>query len=121
MHQKIRYALIGCGSMGREHIENIKTLDGTEITAIADPNANSRAAAQALIPGPARAFDNYQDLLAQGGFDALVISTPNHTHIDVLRHALATDAHILIEKPLCTRIADCLELVQQAQGRKPRQ
>ena len=59
MHQKIRYALIGCGSMGREHIENIKTLDGTEITAIADPNASSRAAAQALIPGPARAFDNY--------------------------------------------------------------
>ena len=36
-----------------------------------------------------------------------------------IRHALATDAHILIEKPLCTRIADCLELVRQAEGVPP--
>ena len=119
MQSKIRYALIGCGSMGREHIENIKCIEGTEITAIADPHAASREAAQALLPGPVRAYADYPELLAAGGFDALVISTPNHTHIDVLRHALATDAHILIEKPLCTRIADCLELVQQAQGRQP--
>ena len=30
--QKIRYGIIGCGSMGREHIENIKALDATEVT-----------------------------------------------------------------------------------------
>ena len=38
MPQIIRYGIIGCGSMGREHIENIKALEGTEITAIADPD-----------------------------------------------------------------------------------
>ena len=47
----IRYGIIGCGSMGREHIENIKSLDGTEVTAIADPNAASREAA---LAAPAR-------------------------------------------------------------------
>ena len=30
MSEPIRYGIIGCGSMGREHIENIKSLDGTE-------------------------------------------------------------------------------------------
>ena len=117
--QKLRYALIGCGSMGREHIENIKAIDGAEITALADTNADSRTAALALVPNPVQAFDDYRELLVQAAFDALVIATPNHTHIDVLRDALKTDAHILIEKPLCTRVEDCLELVQQALGRAP--
>ena len=117
--QKIRYALIGCGSMGREHIENIKAIDGTEISAIADSNADSRAATLALLPSAPQVFDDYHHLLAEASFDALVISTPNHTHVAVLRDALKCDAHILIEKPLATRIEDCLELVQQARGRKP--
>lgn len=119
MTQKIRYGIIGCGSMGREHIENIKMVDGTEVTAIADPDSESRIAALALLPGQPRAFENYRDLLAADLCDALVIATPNFTHIDVLRDALKSRAHILIEKPLCTRIEDCLELVQAALGRKP--
>ena len=117
--QKIRYALIGCGSMGREHIENIKTIDGTEIVALADPHSASRDAAVAITPGTPRVYDNYPELLAAGQFDALVISTPNYTHAEVLRVALASDAHILIEKPLCTRIEDCLDMVQRAKDRKP--
>ena len=117
--QKIRYALIGCGSMGREHIENIKTIDGTEIVALADPHSASRDAAVAITPGTPRVYDNYTELLAAGQFDALVISTPNYTHAEVLRDALASDAHILIEKPLCTRIEDCLDMVQRAKDRKP--
>ncbi len=117
MKKKIRYGMIGCGSMGREHIENIKTLDNTEITAIADPSARSREAALALLPTPAKVFENYQELLDSQLFDALVISTPNHTHLAVLRDALGSDAHILIEKPLCTRVEDCLDLVERARGR----
>jgi predicted dehydrogenase len=63
-------------------------------------------------------FEDYNELLVSGLFDALVISTPNYTHIDVLSAALKqTQAHILIEKPLCTRIEDCLELVALAKGR----
>ena len=118
MQQRLRYGIIGCGSMGREHIENIKTLDATEVTAIADPNQASRDAALALIPGQPLVFDSYQELLASKCFDALVIATPNHTHFGVVCDALATDAHILIEKPLCTRVEDCLELVQRARGRQ---
>ncbi len=120
--QKIRYGLIGCGSMGREHIENIRALEGTAVTAIADTHAPSRDAALALLQDaaqPPRVFDNHRDLLASGLFDALVISTPNFTHVEMVRDALTTDAHILIEKPLVTRIEDGVELMKLAEGRKP--
>jgi myo-inositol 2-dehydrogenase/D-chiro-inositol 1-dehydrogenase len=44
MAQQIRYGIIGCGSMGREHIENIKMIDGCVVTAIADDHVVSRDA-----------------------------------------------------------------------------
>ncbi len=120
--QKIRYGIIGCGSMGREHIENIKALDGTAVTAIADTNAQSSSTAAALLDGAAtqpKVFEQYKDLLESGLCDAVVIATPNFTHAEVMRHALPTDIHLLIEKPLCTTVADCADLVQRAVGRKP--
>ena len=55
MVQKIRYGVIGCGSMGREHIENIKALGGARVTAIADPHAASRPPARRRRRGWAHA------------------------------------------------------------------
>jgi myo-inositol 2-dehydrogenase / D-chiro-inositol 1-dehydrogenase len=121
MKQKIRYGIIGCGSMGREHIENIRALPQTEVTALADNHATSREAALAQLDGQAKppaVFDNYQSLLESGLCDAVVIATPNFTHADIMRHALPTDAHLLIEKPLCTTLTDCMDLVNRANGRR---
>jgi myo-inositol 2-dehydrogenase/D-chiro-inositol 1-dehydrogenase len=121
--KKIRYGIIGCGSMGLEHIENLKALGaaGTEVTAIADTHAGSRTAALALLAGASaapRVFESPQDLLEAELCDAVVIATPNFTHADIVRSALPTGAHLLIEKPLCTTLADCADLVQRARGRK---
>jgi predicted dehydrogenase len=117
MTSKIRYGVIGCGSMGREHIENIKALGGAQVTAIADPHAASRDAALALCDVAPRSFERHRDLLDSGLCDAVVIATPNFTHIEMMRDALKTDLHILIEKPLVTRIEDGLEMIREAAGR----
>jgi predicted dehydrogenase len=116
--QKIRYGIIGCGSMGREHIENIRAMPATKVTAIADTDADSRAKAQELLGPDARAFTDYRDLLSSGLCDAVVVATPNFTHVDILRDCLATPLHILAEKPICTRVEDAHALVQLAQSRQ---
>jgi myo-inositol 2-dehydrogenase/D-chiro-inositol 1-dehydrogenase len=121
MTMKIRYGIIGCGSMGREHVENLKALDGAVVTALADPHPASRDGATALLTGAAvqpKVFERYQDLLESGLCDAVIIATPNFTHAEVMRHALPTDAHLMLEKPLCTTVADCADLVARAKGRK---
>ena len=120
--QLIRYGIIGCGSMGREHILNLLALEACAVTALADTNLASRQAALELLSGAAtqpKVFERYQDLLESGLCDAVVIATPNFTHVEVMRHALPTSAHLLIEKPLCTTVADCADLVQNAKNRKP--
>ena len=119
----IRYGIIGCGSMGREHIENLQAMAGgdgaVQVTALADPHAASREAALAACRGAKpQVFEHHGELLNSGLCDAVVIATPNHTHVDMLRDALALSAlHILVEKPLVTRIADGVEMIKRAEGR----
>ncbi|MFM8767923.1 MAG: Gfo/Idh/MocA family protein [Rubrivivax sp.] len=119
----LRYGIIGCGSMGREHVMNIQALSpvvgGAVVSAIADPDAGSREQAAALFAGAVapRLFDDHRELLASGLCDAVVIASPNFSHAAMMRDALAAPVHILVEKPLVTRIEDGVDLLQRAQGR----
>jgi myo-inositol 2-dehydrogenase / D-chiro-inositol 1-dehydrogenase len=118
----IRYGVIGTGMMGVEHIENIHYLDNAVVTAIADPHADSRHRGLAAADPHDRvvAFDDHRSLLDSGLCDAVVIATPNHTHHQVLLDVLATDLHVLVEKPLCTTVADCRSAIDAAAGRPGR-
>ncbi|MBK6396216.1 MAG: Gfo/Idh/MocA family oxidoreductase [Betaproteobacteria bacterium] len=46
-------------------------------------------------PRRPRVFGDHRELLASGLCDAVVIATPNFTHVDIMRDALAADVHIL--------------------------
>ena len=113
----IRYAIIGTGMMGQEHIRNLAVLGDIEITAISDTDADMRASAASLAP-EARVFERYQDLLAVSNVDAIVIATPNFTHRAVLEDTLATDKPILVEKPLATTIDDARAIKQLVDTRR---
>jgi myo-inositol 2-dehydrogenase / D-chiro-inositol 1-dehydrogenase len=115
----IRYGIIGCGSMGREHIENLYAMGGAQVTALADTDEGSRAAALASCRGtPPAVFTHHRELLERGLCDAVVIATPNFTHAAILSDVLAVPGlHVLVEKPLVTRMDDGLALLQRAQGR----
>jgi myo-inositol 2-dehydrogenase / D-chiro-inositol 1-dehydrogenase len=56
--------------------------------------------------------------LNSGLCDVVVIASPNFTHIQVMRDALASDLHILVEKPLVTRVADGVEMIERAKAKK---
>ncbi len=114
----MRYAIIGSGMMGQEHIENLKLLDGVEVVALADPDPGMLAQAAAAVPGQVRTYADHRELLAAGGVDALLIVSPNHTHVDVLGDALGSGLPILVEKPLCTTVEDCDRVIAQARGRQ---
>ena len=76
----LRYAMIGTGMMGCEHIRNLKAISGCEIVAISDLHQPSREAAASLLPS-VRQFSDYREMLAEVELDVVVISTPNHTSV----------------------------------------
>ncbi len=117
----VRYGIIGTGMMGVEHISNLLAIDGAAVTALADPEPRSLdLALQAVGPDhpPAR-FADHRQLIASGTCDAVVIASPNHTHHDVLLDVLASPLHVLVEKPLCTTVADCRAVVAAAADGPP--
>ena len=113
----IRYGIIGTGLMGCEHIRNIAALPGATVTAVADPHAPSRAAARLAMGKGTSApveFTDHRELLTSGLVDAVVVCTPNVTHAEVLDAVWTTDLHVMIEKPLCTTLADARRVVAAA-------
>ncbi|MEZ5847624.1 MAG: Gfo/Idh/MocA family oxidoreductase [Geminicoccaceae bacterium] len=112
----VRYGLIGCGMMGREHLCNLAAIDGTRVTALADPVQEMREQALREADG-AVPFADHRDLLASGLVDALIVASPNHTHAPVLEDVLAGDLPVLVEKPLCTTSLDCRRIEAMARDR----
>lgn len=115
----VRYGIVGVGMMGLEHLRNLAALPGAVVTAVSDPHAPSRAAAvdeslRAGVPVPAE-FGGHRELLASGLCDAVVVASPNMTHAEVLDDVLASGLHVLVEKPLCTTVADCRRVIRAAE------
>ncbi len=117
MSSAVRYGVIGTGMMGVEHIQNVQALDNAEVTAVSDPDATSRAAgAEAAGLDDSAVFEDHRDLLASGLCDAVVLVSPNFTHVDILTDIIDTGVHFLSEKPLCTTVEDCRTVVDAADG-----
>jgi len=113
----IGYGIIGTGMMGVEHIHNIRAIDGADIVAISDPTESSRNAGLEAVADPAAvAFADHRELLAHPGVDAVVVASPNHTHHDILADVLDAGVHVLIEKPLCTTVGDCQQVMDRAEA-----
>ena len=117
MGRDIRYGVIGTGMMGLEHIANLKAFDGAVVTAVADPDAHSLARAVDACDGEVATFADHRALLDADVCDAVVVASPNMTHVDVLLDVVARDVHVLVEKPLCTTIEDCRRVIDVAEGR----
>jgi predicted dehydrogenase len=114
MTDRLRYGLLGCGMMGREHIRNIRLMDATEIAAILEPDAAMRAEAAALAP-EARLVETLPELIA--GIDALVIATPNHLHAaQIAEIAQLRPLPMMVEKPVCISLDEAAALAALAGG-----
>jgi len=120
--RKIRYGLIGTGMMGYEHINNLKLMPEAEIAGITDPEPNSILMAQAFLgDGLRETVKVYPDrwaMLADPSIDAVLISSPNFTHAEILRDVIASGKHVLCEKPLATTLDDVREIDRLARGHR---
>ncbi len=104
---EIRYGFIGVGMMGQEHLRNVQALPGATVVAMADPHRASLSDAAAAVEVPVTAYSDAAEMLRQESLDAIVVSSPNHTHRDVLEPLWGTGVHLMVEKPLCTTVPDC--------------
>ena len=108
----LRYGIIGCGMMGREHIQNLALIDNTEVTALYEPDKEQQRLSREMVP-KAKVHDSLASILKDSNVDAFVIASPNFTHVVILQEIIRNDSRpILVEKPVCTTEADCFRLLE---------
>jgi UDP-N-acetyl-2-amino-2-deoxyglucuronate dehydrogenase len=112
--KKIRFGITGSGYMGRTHAEAIKQLSATaELVAIW---GGTRAPGLAERYGAAYE-PTLEGLMQRKDIDVVVISTPHQNHFQEVMLALAGGKHVLIEKPMATKVEDCDAMLAAAAKR----
>ena len=115
------FNVIGSGMMGLQHI-NVTMLEGSaDINGIYDQNRSvsekAKAFFEATYPGRTlRIYDTLEEACTDPTVDGLIVSTPNYTHIDVIRKIIHSGKNILLEKPMATRVEDAAEIAQLAES-----
>ncbi|KAL2903066.1 putative oxidoreductase YrbE [Bienertia sinuspersici] len=120
----VKYGIIGVGMMGREHLINLSHLrhHGVSVVSIADPHPPSLTSAIDLAHSfnwPLQVFSGHKEMLDSEVCDVVIVSSPNMTHHRILMDIIAHPKphHVLVEKPLCTTVAHCKEVVEAARKR----
>jgi predicted dehydrogenase len=110
----IRVAVLGVGSLGKEHARIYADLAKTglvEFAGIFDTNVET--ARKIAAKHNARIFNSVAEAAAAA--DALNIVTPTTTHFELAKSLLQQGKHVLVEKPMTDDTAQAAELVQLAQ------
>jgi predicted dehydrogenase len=117
---KYRFNVIGAGVNGQEHIKVTLFEGSCTIQGVYDPNPSSVAAAKRIkaqfTDETLVAYETLEAACIDPVVDGLIICTPNYTHLEVLKAAVQSGKHILLEKPMATSIRDAYEIWQMAQN-----
>ena len=107
--KKIRFAVIGCGHIGKRHAEMISRDTGAELVALCDTRPESELG----IDGYAVPFFGGMEELFNSNipFDVLNICTPNGLHAPMALEAMEAGYHVVIEKPMSITVADAEKIV----------
>ncbi|UYQ92433.1 Gfo/Idh/MocA family oxidoreductase [Chitinophaga horti] len=110
--QKIKFAVIGCGHIGKRHAEMIQRNDEAELVAVVDTKDKALLGVdQFNVP----IFNSIEELLKSGlAVDVVNIATPNGFHAQHALECLEARKHIVIEKPMALTKNDAEKVIYKA-------
>lgn len=133
VQRKLRFAMIGVYNQAGSHYG---MAEGEEVVALIDADTRMfdrpfynwqgdtivRPPPREVFPA-ARRMDDFRELFERpDSFDAVIISTPDHTHFPAAARALELGKPVFCEKPLTWGIAESQELMRlAAAGQVPTQ
>lgn len=111
---RLNIGVIGVGNRGEENLAGVTS---EHMVALCDVDDNFLAAATRKFP-KAKKYNDFRRLLDRKDLDAVVISTPDHTHAVIAVAALNRDLHVYCEKPLARTISETRTVAATARGRR---
>ncbi len=103
----MKVMVVGCGSIGRRHLDNLIALGVDDIIAC-DPNEDLRA--PCVGKGISFYLDLHEAIVQNPDVTAAVICSPTHLHLEHASVLANCGVHLLIEKPLSHALAGIASL-----------
>lgn len=94
-------------------IRNFNSVEECELTAVVEPSEERRAFVEKSFPG-LRCDLDFNEVINDPNLDAVVIATPAHLHFEQTKQALLSGKHVLVEKPMATKLTQAHELADIA-------
>ena len=111
---KIKFAVIGCGHIGKRHAEMVSRNEESELVALVDVKDKSQLGIESYnVPF----FSSVDELLASDiaeSIDVINIASPNVFHAEHALKALDAKKHVVIEKPMALNKQDAEKVIYKA-------
>lgn len=108
LKDKIRFAVIGQGHIGKRHAEMVERNPHAELAAVCDIRTAEECKVNLDVPY----YKSIDDLLArESNLDVVNICTPNGLHAEMALKALNKGLHVVVEKPMALTKVDAEKLV----------
>src|SRR5580700_5023586 len=115
----IRFASIGTGIRGCEHLEASLRVPGIQCVAVCDLYDSRHIAAQEAVKNPSvPATRDYRSILDRKDVDSVLIATMDHQHRHIFEDAVAAGKDVYCEKPMSHSVEDGLAMMEAAQKNK---
>jgi len=115
MPDNIRFAVVGCGSIGKRHLAVINEDPRAELVAFCDIDPAVCLEFSALYPD-VPSFTDYSEMLAAAQCQVVNICTPHGLHAPMAIEAAQAKCNILVEKPMALVTADCDAMIAAAEA-----
>ncbi|MFX0136927.1 MAG: Gfo/Idh/MocA family protein [Candidatus Hodarchaeota archaeon] len=111
--EKVPVAIVGTGEIGLFRGIIAKALPEYHLVCVVEKNQIMAKLVSKQLGIPY--YTRYKDAVKKQDFKAVILSTPEHTHYNLVMEILADGKHIFCEKPLSTSLARSQEMLQKAQ------
>lgn len=109
--RKIRFALVGCGRISKNHFDSIKQhAEYAELVSVCD--IDHQALADAVAYTGAKPYSSLDDLLVGTNADIVILTTPSGLHSEQAIAVAKSGRHVITEKPMATKWEDGKRMVK---------
>jgi predicted dehydrogenase len=115
-NEKLNVACIGIGGRGGA---NVKAMAGENIVALCDVDDERAGGMYERFPGAKKYYD-FRRMLdeMEKQIDAVVVSTPDHTHFHPSMMAMTMGKHLYVEKPMAHSVWEVRQMTDLAREKK---
>jgi predicted dehydrogenase len=111
---RLKVAVVGAGSWGRNHVRSVAALPEAELAAICDLDAGVRETMARQYPA-ALVTDSAEDAI--GAAEAVVVATPAASHVELANKAIELGRPVLVEKPFALSVKEAESMAELAAKR----